>query len=40
LDIAQKIWAPLRKLFAPPGVLTWLRACRRVKRCRSIFHCL
>jgi len=20
LDIVQKIWAPLRKLFAPPGV--------------------
>jgi len=21
-----KIWAPLRKLFAPPGVPSWLRA--------------
>ena len=27
LDIVQKIWAPLRKLFAPPGVPSWLRAC-------------
>jgi len=26
LDIVQKIWAPLRKLFAPPGVPGWLRA--------------
>ena len=26
LDIVQKIWAPLRKLFAPPGVTSWLRA--------------
>jgi len=26
LDIAQKMWAPLRKRFAPPGVLSWLRA--------------
>ena len=26
-DIVQKIWAPLRKLFAPPGVPSWLRAC-------------
>jgi len=25
LDIVQKIWAPLRKLFAPPGVPSWLR---------------
>jgi len=24
--IVQKIWAPLRKLFAPPGVPSWLRA--------------
>jgi len=22
-DIAQKIWIPLRKLFAPPGVQRW-----------------
>jgi len=27
LDIVQKIWAPLRQLFAPPGVPSWLRAC-------------
>jgi len=27
LDTVQKIWAPLRKLFAPPGVPGWLRAC-------------
>ena len=26
LDILQKIWAPLRKLFARPGVPSWLRA--------------
>jgi len=26
LDIFQKILAPLRKLFAPPGVPSWLRA--------------
>ena len=25
LDIVQKIWAPLGKLFAPPGVPSWLR---------------
>jgi len=24
-----KIWTPLGKLFAPPGVPSWLRACRR-----------
>jgi len=27
LDIVQKIWAPLGKLFDPPGVPSWLRAC-------------
>jgi len=27
LDTAQKMWAPLKKLFAPPGVPGWLRAC-------------
>jgi len=32
LDIVQKIWAPLRKLFAPPGVPSWLRACCRSKK--------
>jgi len=26
LDIAKKIWAPIRKLFAPPDVPSWLRA--------------
>jgi len=25
LDALQKIWAPLRKLFTPPGVPSWLR---------------
>jgi len=25
LDTVQKFWAPLRKLFAPPGVISWLR---------------
>ena len=30
LDIVQKIWVPLRKLFAPPGVPSWLRACFEV----------
>jgi len=29
LDIVQKIWAPLRKLFALPVDESWLRACRR-----------
>jgi len=28
-DIVQKVWAPLRKLFAPPAVLSWLRACTK-----------
>ena len=27
LDIVQKIWPHLGKLFAPPGVQSWLRAC-------------
>jgi len=30
LDLIQKIWAPLRKLFTAPGVPNWLRACLRV----------
>jgi len=30
LDIVQKIWASLRKLFAPPGVPSWLRACEQL----------
>jgi len=29
LDIVQKIWAPLGKLFAPPGVPSWLRSWAR-----------
>jgi len=32
LDIVHKIWAPLRKLFTPPGVPSWLRACLNVNR--------
>jgi len=27
LDTVQKIWAPLKKLFAPLGAPSWLRAC-------------
>jgi len=30
LEIVLKIWAPLRKFFAPPGVPNWLRAWRRL----------
>ena len=30
LSVVQKIWAPLGKFFAPPGVPSWLRACRAV----------
>jgi len=26
LDTVQNFWAPLSKLFAPPGVPSWLRA--------------
>jgi len=26
LDIVQKMWGPLGKLFAPPGAPSWLRA--------------
>jgi len=33
LDVVHKMWAPLRKLFAPPGVPSWLRACSEVKLC-------
>jgi len=32
LDIVQKFWAPLGKLFAPPGVPSWLRAWGEVIR--------
>jgi len=35
LDIVQKIKVPLGKLFAPPGVPSWLRVCLRV---RSVIH--
>jgi len=31
LDTVQKMWAPLRKLFAPLGTQSWLRACSRGK---------
>jgi len=27
LETVQKIWAPFRKLFAPPGAPRWLRGC-------------
>jgi len=30
LDIVQKIWAPLKKLFAPLGIPSWLRGCQHV----------
>jgi len=30
LDIVEKIWCPLGKLFAPPGVPSWLRVCYNV----------
>jgi len=30
VDIVQKIWAPLRKLFAATGVPSWLCACLSV----------
>jgi len=37
LDIVQKIWAPLRKHFVPPGVPRWLRAWDRCfARCRQV----
>jgi len=32
LDIVQKIWASLGKLFAPPGVPRWLRAWLRFRK--------
>jgi len=32
LDTVQKIWVPLRNLFAPPGVPSWLRACLATTR--------
>jgi len=33
LDINQTIWAPLGKLFAPPGVPSWLRAWVDIRQC-------
>jgi len=41
LEIVQSIWAPLRKLFAPPGVPGWLRAWYGVTQCslRHGWHC-
>jgi len=30
LDMVQKILAPLAKLFTPPGVPRWIRACLKV----------
>jgi len=31
LDAVQKFLAPLRKIFAPPGVPSWLRACTELQ---------
>jgi len=39
LDTVQNIWAPLRKLFAPPGVPGWLRACLTPTRASKINPC-
>jgi len=36
LDIVQKIWAPLGKLFSPPGVPRKLRACVKQINLRSL----
>jgi len=33
MDIVWKIWAPRRKLFAPPGVPSWLRAWAKPSDC-------
>jgi len=33
LGMVQKIWTPLRKLFAPLSVPSWLRACLRNTEC-------
>jgi len=33
LDIGQTIWASLGKLFAPPGVPSWLRAWVDIRQC-------
>ena len=47
LDIVQKNWARLRKLIAPAGVPSWLRACLHRYACAKHFdqniifkHCL
>ena len=39
LDIVQKIWTPLGKLFAPPGVPGWLRACLYITKNQK-FSCV
>jgi len=36
LDIFEKTWAPVRKLFANPGVSSWLRACWRLERLQVV----
>jgi len=36
LDTVQKIWAPLKKLFAPPGIPSWLRACLRTQQSMKV----
>jgi len=38
LDIVQKIWALLTKLFGSPGVPSWLRACLSVGLCHKFIH--
>jgi len=37
MDTVQKIWTLLRKLFAPPGVLSWLRAWSVVRLTATFF---
>jgi len=39
LDIVLKTRPPLRKLFAPPGVQSWLRAWKSSKRLVFLFPC-
>jgi len=36
LDVVQKSWASLEKLFAPPGVPSWLRAWLSLRLCSKI----
>jgi len=38
LDTVQKIWAPLRKLLAPPGVPSWLRAWSALRSFHFLDH--